>query len=142
MCGFAQHSDNFISITLLGKIVDSLDIERAKDVISEAHGHENARDHNVTEAQKWELGGILGPVRGEEDFDGGVNALSDCQHDIGAEDKENVIEEESCQHHEAVLEVAQEDHLDGVDWEKDGQRVVEDPRLGHDVDSYAYACNQ
>ena len=138
---FAKHWHDFTRISFFRKTVDGFDIEGAKDVVSEAHGHENSWDDDIAKAQKRELRRIHTPVSWEKDFDWCIDAFGDGEHDIGSKDKEDVIEEESSKHHESVLEVAQEDELDCVHWHQDGQRVVKNPWLGQNVDSDEHASD-
>ena len=52
----SQEGDHLVSLAHLGKVIDAADIQGAEDVVSEAHRHEDARDHDVTQTQKGELG--------------------------------------------------------------------------------------
>ena len=62
----------------------------------------------------------MGHKAGENELDGCINSLGDSQHDIGTEDKEDVIKEEKGQKDESVLEVPNEQALHGL--EREDQR--------------------
>jgi len=80
---------------LSGDHIDLSNIERSEDVVTKAHSHEDAWDDDITESKKGELGRLSGPVSWEENLDRSINALGNGEHDIGAEDEEDVVEEKA-----------------------------------------------
>ena len=86
------------------------------DVEFEADGDEDAGDHNVAQTQHAELPLPVHDV-GVEELDGDVEVLGHGDHDVGAVDPEDVIEEEQPEQDEPDLETPQAHAPDGHDGE-------------------------
>jgi len=98
----------------LDDALEFADVEHLEHVEAQAEGHEDAWDHDVAQAQDRVLGRGGGQVLRELELDRGVHVLSHCKHHVGAEDKEDVVEEEESQEEGACFEVTQEYELEGV----------------------------
>ena len=105
------------------------------DVEFEADGDEDAGDHNVAQTQHAELPLPVHDV-GVEELDGDVEVLGHGDHDVGAVDPEDVVEEEQPEQDEADLEAAQTHAPDGHDGEQDAEDVVEEPVPGDEVERH------
>lgn len=121
---------------LLSQVGEGLDSEVLQEVKSETERHEDARNNDISQSQNRVLRGIHTQVSRELQFNGGIDVLGHSDHHVGAEHEEYVVEEEESEEDGSVLEVAQEDELEGVDAEHDGQDVIVDPALTHEVDGY------
>ena len=95
----------------------SIEFKVLKHIEAETQGHEDAWDDDISEAENRVLRRGCWKVSWELQFDRSINVLSDCNHDICAEDKENVVEKEERQKEGSSLEVTHEDELEGVDAE-------------------------
>mmetsp|Transcript_1986 Transcript_1986/g.5502 ORF Transcript_1986/g.5502 Transcript_1986/m.5502 type:complete len:440 (-) Transcript_1986:71-1390(-) len=99
-------------------------------VESQQQGQEESRDDDVTQSQqgKIELAVVVGFQRSwEEDFDGSVEVLGHGDHDVGAEDPEDVVKEETHEEDGPDLVGSQRKALDALQTEADADDVVQRP---------------
>ena len=108
-------------------------LHAAVDVVFEAEGHEDARNHNVAEPQHRELRGVARQVVGEDELDGRLHRFCHCYHHVGAVDPEDVVEEEAPEQDEADLEVGERDLLDAHNRKGDSEEVVAQPAARGDL---------
>jgi len=107
-----------------------------RPVVTEQEGDEDSRNDDVTEAEHGHVLGVeavLEQVLREDEFDGSLERLGDGDHDVGAEDPEDVVEEETAEQDAAGHDVVQVEQLDAVDGEGEAEQVVGDPVLLHEI---------
>lgn len=101
-------------------------------VEAQEEGNENARNHNVAQAQHGKVGGaqaIGENVLGEDQFDRGLETLSHRHHHIRSEHPEDVVDEQATEQDASSHHFVQVQHLHTVDRIRQAKQIVGDPVL-------------
>lgn len=156
-CGRSQAGGDQVQQCRLGVLVEMHDPDRGQEagdvgqesgpeievaravqtlVVPQEEGDKDTGDNDVSKSQHRHVLGlqtVLEQVLGEDEFDGGLEALGHGDHDVGAEHPEDVVEEEATQEDAAGHDVVQVQQLNPVDGESQAEDVVGDPVLLEEV---------
>ena len=105
-------------------------------VVAQHEGDEDARNDDVAEPKHGHVLGlqpVLDEVLGEHEFDGGLEALGHRDHDVGAEDPEDVVEEEAPEEDAPREDLVEVKQFNPVDCEGQAEEVVGQPVLLDEV---------
>ena len=119
-----------------GRVEVEVRVAIERSVVAQQESDEDAGDDDITEPQHGHvLGGepIFEQILREDQLDGSFEGLGDGDHDVGAEDPEDVVEEKTSEKDASGQHVVQVKEFDSVDGEGQAEQVVGDPVFLHEV---------
>lgn len=93
---------------------------------------EDSRNDDVAESQHGKVRSVetVGEqILWENEFDGRLEALRDCNHDICSKHPENIINKKSTKQDTSSDDVVQMQQLNAIDGERQSKQIVRDPVL-------------